>query len=102
MKLHGDYEWQDPKSPDDMYTCIRSCSSFCSISQYFLFTVYLSVNITYVGRDGTKTHVKGKVGDNVMYLAHRYKIPIEGELWIFHFVYMETQKSKLIPDEMVT
>lgn len=37
-----------------------------------------SVNITYVLRDGTKTEIKGKVGDNVMYLAHRYKIPIEG------------------------
>lgn len=29
-------------------------------------------------RDGKKIHVKGKEGDNVMYLAHRYKIPIEG------------------------
>ncbi|VDO91631.1 unnamed protein product [Haemonchus placei] len=36
------------------------------------------VNVTYVLRDGTKKHVRGKVGDNVMYLAHRYDIEMEG------------------------
>ena len=43
----GDYEWKDPKSEDEV------------------------VNITYVTRDGTKRKIRGKVGDNVMYLAHR-------------------------------
>ncbi|XP_044259745.1 adrenodoxin-like protein 1, mitochondrial [Tribolium madens] len=51
---HGEYEWQDPKSPDEV------------------------VNITFVTKDGEKVPVKGKVGDNVLYLAHRYKIPMEG------------------------
>nr|CDJ88674.1 Ferredoxin domain containing protein [Haemonchus contortus] len=53
-KFHGDYEYQDPKSEDEV------------------------VNVTYVLRDGTKKHVRGKVGDNVMYLAHRYDIEMEG------------------------
>ncbi|GFO03082.1 adrenodoxin-like protein, mitochondrial [Plakobranchus ocellatus] len=52
--FHGDYEWQDPKSEDEV------------------------VNITYITRDGEKIPVKGKVGDNVMYLAHRHNIEIEG------------------------
>lgn len=47
-KFHGDYEWQDPKTEDEV------------------------VNITYVTRDGTEKRIRGKIGDNVMYLAHRY------------------------------
>lgn len=37
------------------------------------------VNITYVDRDGKEIAVRAKVGDNVMYLAHRYNIELEGE-----------------------
>ncbi|XP_053620661.1 adrenodoxin-like protein 1, mitochondrial [Plodia interpunctella] len=51
---HGEYEWQDPKSEDEV------------------------VNITYVDKDGKKTKVRGKVGDNALYLAHRYGIEMEG------------------------
>ncbi|KAJ1350224.1 Adrenodoxin, mitochondrial, partial [Parelaphostrongylus tenuis] len=36
------------------------------------------VNIVYVLRDGTEKRVRGKIGDNVMYLAHRYGIELEG------------------------
>lgn len=50
----GDYEWQDPKSAEEV------------------------VNIVYVDRNGKRIPVKGKVGDNVMYLAHRYNIELEG------------------------
>ncbi|XP_019871039.2 adrenodoxin-like protein 1, mitochondrial [Aethina tumida] len=52
--LHGEYEWQDPKSEDEV------------------------VNITIVHKDGTKQPIRGKVGDNLLYLAHRYEIPMEG------------------------
>ncbi|XP_060566407.1 adrenodoxin-like protein 1, mitochondrial [Ruditapes philippinarum] len=52
--LHGEYEYQEPKSDDEI------------------------VNITYIDRSGEKIAVKGKVGDNVMYLAHRYGIELEG------------------------
>ncbi|XP_071799709.1 adrenodoxin-like protein 1, mitochondrial [Asterias amurensis] len=51
---HGDYEYQDPKSPDEI------------------------VNITYVDRSGETIPVQGKIGDNVMYLAHRHDIEVEG------------------------
>ena len=32
----------------------------------------------FKNRDGVKTKISGKVGDNLMYLAHRYNIEIEG------------------------
>ncbi|EDW70066.1 adrenodoxin-like protein 1, mitochondrial [Drosophila virilis] len=51
---HGEYEWQDPKSPDEI------------------------VNITYVDKEGKRTKVQGKVGDNVLYLAHRHGVEMEG------------------------
>lgn len=51
---HGEYEWQDPKSDDEI------------------------VNITYITKDGNKFPVKGKIGDNVLYLAHRHNIDMEG------------------------
>ncbi|XP_028161284.1 adrenodoxin-like protein, mitochondrial isoform X2 [Ostrinia furnacalis] len=51
---HGEYEWQDPKSEDEV------------------------VNIIYVDKEGNKTKVRGKVGDNVLYLAHRYGVTMEG------------------------
>ncbi|XP_072026240.1 adrenodoxin-like protein 1, mitochondrial [Amphiura filiformis] len=52
---HGEYEYEAPKSPEDI------------------------VNITYLDRDGeTEHHIKGKVGDNVMYLAHRHDLDVEG------------------------
>ncbi|KHJ86693.1 2Fe-2S iron-sulfur cluster binding domain protein [Oesophagostomum dentatum] len=54
QNYHGDYEYQDPKSEDEV------------------------VNVTYVLQDGTKKHVRAKVGDNVMYLAHRYGIELDG------------------------
>uniref|UniRef100_A0AC34PUD2 2Fe-2S ferredoxin-type domain-containing protein n=1 Tax=Panagrolaimus sp. JU765 TaxID=591449 RepID=A0AC34PUD2_9BILA len=50
----GEYEWRDPKSEDEV------------------------VNITYITRDGTSKKIRGKVGDNAMYLAHRHNIEIEG------------------------
>ena len=34
--------------------------------------------MTIVDRDGERHEIKGKVGDNVLYLAHRYNIEMEG------------------------
>jgi len=51
---HGEYEFKDPKTEEEI------------------------VNVTYIDKDGNKTHVRGKVGDNVLYLAHRYGIDMEG------------------------
>ncbi|VDN43223.1 unnamed protein product [Gongylonema pulchrum] len=50
----GEFEYQNPASESDV------------------------VNVNFVLRDGSVKRVRGKVGDNVMYLAHRYKIDIEG------------------------
>ncbi|CAI2352283.1 unnamed protein product [Caenorhabditis sp. 36 PRJEB53466] len=54
VRKTGDFEYEDPKSEDEV------------------------VNITYVLRDGTEKKIRGKVGDNVMFLAHRYDIEMEG------------------------
>lgn len=44
---HGEYEWQDPKSENEV------------------------VRVVFIDKDGKRTEVRGKVGDNVLYLAHR-------------------------------
>uniref|UniRef100_A0A8R1HWX2 2Fe-2S ferredoxin-type domain-containing protein n=1 Tax=Caenorhabditis japonica TaxID=281687 RepID=A0A8R1HWX2_CAEJA len=54
VRKTGDFEYEDPKSEEQV------------------------VNITYVLRDGTERKIRGKVGDNVMFLAHRYDIEMEG------------------------
>ncbi|CAG9768762.1 unnamed protein product [Ceutorhynchus assimilis] len=54
VQKHGEYEWQDPKSEDEV------------------------VNVTFITKDGSRVAVRGKVGDNLLYLAHRYEIPMEG------------------------
>ncbi|CAD5226298.1 unnamed protein product [Bursaphelenchus xylophilus] len=76
---HGDFEWQDPKSEDEV------------------------VNITYVTRDGSNKKIKGKVGDNVMYLAHRHNIEIEGACeaslaCCTCHVYVEQQYFDILPE----
>ena len=50
----GDYEMLDPTSEDQV------------------------VNITFVDKEGKRLLVRGKVGDNVLYLAHRYGVELEG------------------------
>ena len=52
--FHGEYERKDPVSEDEV------------------------VNIVYINKEGTKVPIRGKIGDNVLYLAHRYDIPLEG------------------------
>lgn len=36
------------------------------------------MNITVITKDGERISIRGKVGDNLLYLAHRYEIPMEG------------------------
>ena len=42
------------------------------------------MNVTIIDRDGNPKVLKGKVGDNLLYLAHRYGIEMEGELDLHH------------------
>lgn len=37
------------------------------------------VNVVYVDRSGQRIPVKAKVGDNVLYLAHKHGIDLEGQ-----------------------
>ena len=55
----------------------------CSTVLHFHFNPLFagSVNVVFVDRDGDRHEVRGKVGDNVLYLAHRYGIEMEG-LWM--------------------
>lgn len=50
----GEFEHQDPKSEDEV------------------------VNIVIVDKKGKRIPIRGKVGDNVLFLAHRYQIEMEG------------------------
>jgi len=53
--LHiGEYEMKDPASEDEV------------------------VNVTFVDKTGNRIPVRAKVGDNVLYLAHRHGIELEG------------------------
>ena len=46
--------------------------------QQFIYFPHSRVNITYTDKFGKATKVRGKVGDNVLYLAHRHGIEMEG------------------------
>ena len=39
---------------------------------------FFRVNVTYIDRKGNENHIAGKIGDNLLYLAHRHKIDLEG------------------------
>ena len=39
---------------------------------------YYRVNVVYIDRQGKRHKIRAKVGDNAMYLAHRYNIELEG------------------------
>ncbi|VDK38849.1 unnamed protein product [Taenia asiatica] len=53
-RFKGRYEWEDPKSSHDV------------------------VHVIFKAKDGTEIRVAGKVNDNLMYLARRHGIEIEG------------------------
>lgn len=57
----GEYEYQDAESESEV------------------------VYVNFILRDGTVKKVRGKVGDNVMYLAHRYQLETVNS-GIFHRV----------------
>ena len=49
-----------------------------NLYQNVLVKLNFRVNISYITREDKRINIKGKIGDNVMYLAHRYKIELEG------------------------
>lgn len=40
------------------------------------------VNVVYIDRSGQRIPVKAKVGDNVLYLAHKHGIELEGDHYL--------------------
>lgn len=51
---------------------------YLSIFIWLLFRV----NVVYVDRSGQRIPIKAKVGDNVLYLAHKHGIDLEGEYFL--------------------
>ncbi|ODN01678.1 Adrenodoxin-like protein, mitochondrial [Orchesella cincta] len=54
VTFHGEYEWQDPKSEEEV------------------------VNVVVGDKDGNKFNVRGKIGDNLLYLSKRFEVQMEG------------------------
>ena len=54
------------------------CKLMLKLLKKSLIFFTFSVKITYIDKNGKPYEVKGKVGDNVLYLAHRYGIEMEG------------------------
>lgn len=59
------------------YSSLKSPEEDCSLDQN-QETAPDTVNITYIGRDGERYEIEGKTGDNVMYLAQRHDLDVEG------------------------
>ena len=79
--------------PYYLNNCEPEYTQYSTQIQYNLYTlpfplfppfplVHCSVNITIFDSGGTKHNIRGKVGDNILYLAHRYGIDMEGEFII--------------------
>ena len=54
--MHGDHEWEDPSSPDEV------------------------VRIFVMDRNKEKHEVAGKVGDNLLYVFHRWRKQVDENL----------------------
>lgn len=50
-----------------------------SITDKNPFCLLRRVNVVYVDRSGKRIPIKAKVGDNVLYLAHKHGIELEGQ-----------------------
>ena len=36
------------------------------------------MNVVFINKDGQRVPIRGKIGDNFLYLGHRYGVEIEG------------------------
>ena len=52
----------------------------------------------FIDAKGERTEVKGKIGDNLLYLAHRYNIPLEGKVShsFFSLIYKKKKTKETI------
>lgn len=54
QKLHGEYEMKDPTTPEE------------------------TVHVTFVDKENNRVSVNGKIGDRLLYLAHKFNVEMEG------------------------
>ena len=64
-----------------------------------------TVNVSYIDREGKNIHIKAKIGDNILYLAHRHGIDLEGACEASLacstcHVYVNEDKFDLIPEPL--
>uniref|UniRef100_A0A3B5LRE1 Ferredoxin-2, mitochondrial n=1 Tax=Xiphophorus couchianus TaxID=32473 RepID=A0A3B5LRE1_9TELE len=71
--LHTSFKYLEVLQPK---TVVYLKSVFCLLLLSFLTS---RVNVVYIDRSGERIPVKAKVGDNVLYLAHKHGIDLEGE-----------------------
>lgn len=64
-----------------LFVCQNICSVDLILSRYDSKITWLlfRVNVVYIDRSGQRIPIKAKVGDNVLYLAHKHEIDLEGE-----------------------
>lgn len=48
------------------------------MSAIFDVSFTFRVNVIFIDKTGKKVSIRGKIGDNVLYLAHRHEIEMEG------------------------
>lgn len=51
----------------------------CGCSIKLNYCELFRVNVVYIDRSGQRIPIKAKVGDNVLYLAHKHGVDLEGE-----------------------
>ena len=48
-------------------------------------SLFFRVNVVVINKTGKRNHLRGKIGDNLLYLAKRYDVEMEG-------IYLSTVK----------
>ncbi|XP_016063437.1 PREDICTED: adrenodoxin-like protein, mitochondrial isoform X3 [Miniopterus natalensis] len=72
--LAGEEEASGPERPEDVFHLNPGPSSSTASASPFV----LRVNVVFVDRSGQRIPVRGKVGDNVLHLAQRHGVDLEG------------------------
>jgi len=49
-----------------------------NLKDVFPFVLLYRVNVIFTEKDGKSYTIRGKVGDNILYLGKRFDVPVEG------------------------
>lgn len=58
------------------------------------------VNVVYIDRSGQRIPIKAKVGDNVLYLAHKHGIDLEGQCSFLKHIQWGMTAERVIADDL--